>query len=69
MDSQKAVLKIVKKMGSMAELARQLGVSRGSVNDWVKGRRKIPARLVKKIVNLSDGELTEEDLRPDVFYN
>lgn len=69
MDKNKALLKIVKKLGSMAELARRLDVSRGYLNNIVKQRKPISPKLVRDLVFLSDGELTEEDLRPDIFYN
>ena len=69
MDTNKKLLKLVKKVGSMSELARLLGVSRGYVNNMIKQRKAISPKLVKELVFLSDGELTEEELRPDVFYN
>jgi DNA-binding transcriptional regulator YdaS (Cro superfamily) len=67
MKKNAALLKIVKRVGSITELAEILGVSRPHVGNWVYGRRKIPPRLVKKLVSLSGGEVTPEDLRPDIF--
>ena len=69
MKKEKPLSKVINRVGSMSELARRLGVSRAYVNDWEKGRKKIPATLVKKLVALSDGEVTAYDLRPDVFYD
>ena len=69
MNTKMALTKVINKLGSQAELARQLNTSRGFITDWMTGRREIPARLVRKIVMLSNGEITESDLRPDVFYD
>jgi DNA-binding transcriptional regulator YdaS (Cro superfamily) len=69
MRTNEAIKKVVKKVGSMAELGRLLGASTGNVSDWVAGRRAIPARFVRKLVTISEGEVTEQDLRPDVFYD
>ena len=64
-----ALTKIVKRVGSQAELARKLGVSRNYVYGMLKGKNQISSRLVKKLVYLSQGEVTEHELRPDVFYD
>lgn len=68
MSRQDALRKIIRKAGSMAELARLLNTSRSYVNDWEKGRAAIPPRFVRKLVVLSEGEVLESDLRPDIFY-
>jgi len=68
MGQNKVLSKIVTKVGSVSEVARQLGVSRQSVSGWLNSHRPISAKAVKQLVALSDGEVTEEQLRPDVFY-
>jgi DNA-binding transcriptional regulator YdaS (Cro superfamily) len=69
MNKQQALMKIITKVGSQSELARRLGVTRDYVNHMVKGRSQISSKLVKKLVLLSEGEITEKDLRPDIFYD
>lgn len=68
MKKNKPLLKIVKEVGSVSELAKRLGVSQPAVSNWLSGIRKIPSEKVRILVELSDGKVTEEDLRPDVFY-
>ena len=46
----------VKKLGSQAELARRLNVSKGTVNSWVKGLNNVPpkkAEAIEKITGIS----------------
>jgi len=68
MRQNKVLLKIVEKVGSISEVAKLVGVSRQSVSMWLNNHRPISAKAVKQLVALSDGEVTEEQLRPDVFY-
>lgn len=49
---------------SQAELARRLGVERGQVNDWVKGRRPPPPDLAGMIEVLSEGEVKRDAWPP-----
>mgnify|MGYP003353043352 CR=1 FL=1 len=67
MKQNKSLAKIVKEVGSVSELAKQLGVSQPCVSNWLSGKRQIPATKVKLLVELSNGKVSEEDLRPDVF--
>jgi DNA-binding transcriptional regulator YdaS (Cro superfamily) len=67
MRKNKVLLKIVKKVGSVSEVARAIGVSRQSVSMWLHCKRTVSATAVKKLVEISEGEVTEEELRPDVF--
>lgn len=69
MNKKEALLKIVNKVGSQSELARRLGVTRYYVYGMLTGKDQISSRLVKKLVALSEGEITEKDLRPDIFYD
>ena len=39
----------VKKLGSQAELARRLNVSKGTVNSWVKGLNNVPPKKAEAI--------------------
>ena len=64
----KQLLKIVKEVGSVSELAKLLNVSHSYVSNWVAERKKIPAEKVRLLVALSNGKVQDFDLRPDVFY-
>jgi len=67
MKPEKAMIKLVEKVGSMTELSKILNCSLSYVSRWASGERKIPIKYIKKLVQLSEGEITREDLRPDVF--
>ena len=68
MEKNVALSKIIKEVGSVSDLAKILGVSQSYVSNWLSGDREIPATKVRLLVGLSNGKVTEEDLRPDVFY-
>lgn len=61
------LMKIVNEVGSVTDLADLLKVSRTYVSNWLHNQRPIPATQVKKLVELSNGKVTEKELRPDVF--
>ena len=52
--------------GSLASLASKLGVRESAVYQWV-ARKNIPLKHIKTLIELSDGRLTKEMLRPDLF--
>ncbi|EEM8545026.1 helix-turn-helix domain-containing protein [Salmonella enterica] len=56
-------------MGGQASMARYLGVSSPTINQWVKGKRQIPAARCPSIEKVTNGEVTCEDLRPDVNWS
>lgn len=68
MGKHKALSKVIKEVGSVSELAKRVKVTQPCVSHWLYGIRKIPATKVKILVELSNGRVTEEELRPDVFY-
>lgn len=39
---------------SFTDIAKELGVASQTVNDWVKGKRKIPKKRLEQLVNLFD---------------
>ena len=56
-------------MGSQAELARTLGVSCGTVNQWVKGSRPIPANRAVAIERATGGLVTRQEMFPDTWQD
>ena len=52
--------------GSLANLAHQLGIRESPVYQWV-ARKQIPLKHIKTLERLSEGRLTKELLRPDLF--
>jgi len=67
MKKHKALEKIIKKVGSLTKTARVLGISNSYLCHLKEPERNIPIKYVKKLIELSDGEVTKEDLRPDVY--
>jgi DNA-binding transcriptional regulator YdaS (Cro superfamily) len=63
----KALAKIVKKLGSLKTLGEILGCSKSTVSRWVNGIHPIPTQHIKKLVELSEGGVKKKDLRPDVY--
>jgi DNA-binding transcriptional regulator YdaS (Cro superfamily) len=51
-------------VGGQSSLAEMLGVKPSFVNQWVKGRRKVPAAHCAAIEALSLGAATKQELRP-----
>ncbi|MCP4342922.1 MAG: helix-turn-helix domain-containing protein [Desulfobulbaceae bacterium] len=47
--------------------ARQIGVSKQTVNHWVHGRQKPTPEKARIIEVRTDGVVTREDVRPDIF--
>lgn len=58
-------LAVQKLEGGQAALARELKITPQAVNQWVTGRRPVPARLALRIEELTG--VTRHDLRPDIF--
>lgn len=56
---------LIEYMGGQASLARFLGVSRQSVNEWVS-RGRISATAAIEVERLTSGRFKKEELRPAV---
>ena len=67
MKQEKALMKVIEKVGSARRLANILGCSPSYISNWTSGYRKVPIKYVKKIVELSEGQVKRKDLRPDVY--
>ena len=62
---QSKLTELVEYMGGQASLARFLGVSRQSVNDWVM-RGRISETAAIDVERLTSGKFKKQDLRPAV---
>lgn len=60
-----ALIKLIKYAGNQSRLARALNVHRQTVSDWVK-RGRISAVCAIEAEKITGGEITKQDLRPDV---
>lgn len=65
---QLAIKRACSAVGGQAALARLLGVSTPTVNQWVSGKRRVPAERCPAIEKSTSGEVTCEQLRPDVDW-
>ena len=52
--------------GTLQKLAKLMGVRETAVYNW-KARGQIPIKNLKKLREVSQGRLTNEMLRPDLF--
>ena len=52
--------------GVLANLAKPLGVRENAIYQWSK-RGTIPIKHIRTLIEMSDGRLTKEVLRPDLF--
>lgn len=62
-----SIKEILKSVGSQRRIAEYLGVSQQAVSYWIRRNYPIPARHLKKLIQLSEGRLKLSDLRPDLF--
>lgn len=52
---------------SQADLAGMIGVTQGAVSQWLLGNIKLSAERAIAIERATKGEVTREELRPDIF--
>lgn len=62
------VRKACKAVGGQRALAIALGIDPSQVNQWVRGRRSIPVKYCQSIVELTDGLVSVQDLRPNDWH-
>lgn len=55
------------KHGMQSELAAKLKISPVLVHQWAHGKRQVPAERCRPIQDATDGAVTCQELRPDVF--
>lgn len=51
--------------GGQSSLAKILGVSPPTINQWIKGVRPIPVERCSAIERATHGQVTRQELRPD----
>lgn len=61
------IRKAVEILGGTTDLAKAVGVNPSFVSQWLNGTRPVPATRCRAIEIATDGKVTREDLRPDVF--
>lgn len=68
----KSNLKAIKEaclfVGGQAALSRFLKISSPTVNQWITGKRQIPAGRCPEIEKATNGSVTCEELRPDIDW-
>lgn len=52
--------------GTLHNLAKLLGMKESAIYQWT-GKKRVPLKHLKRIEELSQGRLTPEVLRPDLF--
>ena len=63
-----SVKKACKVVGGQRAMAIALGIAATQVNQWVTGRRGIPAKYCQLIVELTEGLVTVQELRPTDWH-
>ncbi len=63
-----SVKKACKVVGGQRAMAIALGIAAVQVNQWVTGRRGVPVKYCQSIVELTEGLVTVQDLRPRDWY-
>ncbi|MDD3757685.1 MAG: helix-turn-helix domain-containing protein [Advenella sp.] len=58
-----------KKYGDRARLARSLGVSSVMLSLWARNKRPVPPGRCPDIERFTNGQVTCEELRPDVNWS
>lgn len=61
------IQKAVELLGSQQKLAEAAGVSAQAVSFWVAGARMISPECAIKIEQATEGAVTRNHLRPDIF--
>ncbi|MGV3679794.1 MAG: transcriptional regulator [Acidovorax sp.] len=54
--------------GAHARLAADIGAHRPDLSDWITGARKVPSHRCSAIESASGGQVTVEELRPDLRW-
>ncbi len=55
-------------LGSQALLAKAIGVTQPTLNQWISGDRPVPIERCVLIEQATNGQVTRKDLRPDDWH-
>lgn len=67
MEKEIPIARAISVLGTSAELARMLGVSRPAVSQWLNGKTRISPVLCLPIEQATGGAVTRYEMRPDIF--
>ena len=63
------IAKYLKKRGlKQADFGRSIGICQGQVGHLLSGRCRVTAELASTIDLVTEGELSRQALRPDIFW-
>ncbi|MGL5949113.1 MAG: helix-turn-helix domain-containing protein [Aeromonas sp.] len=54
--------------GSIAKLARKMGLSQPSIHEWASGKYPLPMNRCIELEKITNGEVMCEEMRPDVDW-
>jgi DNA-binding transcriptional regulator YdaS (Cro superfamily) len=60
-------LKTYLQQTTQTDLAHRLGVTQGLVHQWVTGKTRITAERAVEIEKATGGQVTRQELRPELF--
>jgi len=63
-----SVKRACKAIGGQRALANALGIADAQVNQWVTGRRSVPVKYCQSIVELTEGLISLQELRPEDWH-
>lgn len=67
MEQRELIVKAVVALGSKVALANAIGVKPPTIHQWICGDRPVPAKQCPRIELATNGAVTKEQLRPDIF--
>lgn len=64
---ESALVKAVQIVGGQSALAAAIGTKQQNVWWWLNKKRAVPAEFVLPIERATEGKVTKEELRPDLY--
>lgn len=61
------IARAVELLGGPAEAADRLGATKQAIWNWVNGYRQVSPKFVLKFERQTNGVVTREQLRPDIY--
>lgn len=65
MENTSPIERAISEAGGLTKLAHMLGVTAPTVHEWKTLKRPVPASRCNAIVQLANGKVTLQELRPD----